>query len=257
VNNSVFGIESLHRLCKLSKYAYPPKARDDEKGQPLQSYVVQKDEIAKVGAELLSVFEDKVNSVECYCVRIILTVGGITRSTIVYTYRGTHGLRDLGTDILADMVKTSYGRVHLGFRRYYQISREWVLDTLRDIRYDYSEPVIANGHSLGGGGAANCALENGFFLSTFGCPTIGDAESNVRIEELPGAVRCWQTFDRVAYAPSHWTNRILETNYDWGPWKGCGQWVGFGRHAISGYEQKLAKRLSKIQFKRLRKLKGK
>lgn len=238
---NVFDNKSSHILSQLSEYAYPPEARDNEKGIPLVVYEVQEDEIRALGADLLSVFIDKVNSVECYCVRIMLTINGVTRPAIAYVYRGTHGLQDIGTDIMAGMVKTSYGMVHEGFRRYYQFSREWMLDILFDNHKDLTEPVVATGHSLGGGGAANCALENEFYLATFGCPTVGDAEANSKIEALPGAVRFWQLFDRITFAPSGWTNKLLGTTYDWGPWKGCGKLIGVGMHASSSYSKKLSK----------------
>lgn len=221
-------------LALLARAAYPPEVRVG-KAESIP-HVVDRSEIAGCNAVLLDVFEDIESGVEAYCCLLLANVGDRQRECLIYTWRGTDGLKDLTTDAKARMVRTPYGHMHRGFWGHYRAGVEWVSDMHSDhCRQHMIEWAV--GHSLGGAAAGACALDRGMYLTTFGAPVLGDKQVTAALSDLPYVYRAWHLGDTVVWTPGVVTNALLRTDYDVGPYKGGGQCVGFGRHAVSSYVQ--------------------
>lgn len=222
----------MHALARLARAAYPPEVRVGKaEGIP---HVINRQEVADCNAVLLSCFEDVDAGVEAYCCLKLAILEDRQRECLIFTWRGTDGLKDVTTDAKARMVRTPYGHMHRGFWGHYRAGAEWV----SDMHSDHWKPHMvewANGHSLGGAAAGVCALDWGMHLTTFGSPVLGDKHVTAALSDLPYVYRAWHLGDAVVWTPGAVSNTILRTDYDVGPWKGGGVCVGFGRHAVASY----------------------
>lgn len=102
-----------------------------------------------------------------------------TDSAIVISFRGTESLNDWLANLNVWGIDTSYGRVHRGFLKAFELVRTALLEKARPLR-PAQKVVHLTGHSLGGALAtiAACTLRDEFPTArvyTFGQPRVGDA----------------------------------------------------------------------------------
>jgi len=119
----------------------------------------------------------------------------------VLAFRGTE--KDNAHDIAADadflLVDGPAGRIHLGFRSYFESVRTKVAQLVSDYRSDHpNQSLFITGHSLGGALATLAFVtlsDPASSLYTFGCPRVGDRRFCAEVEALAASRACYRTVD--------------------------------------------------------------
>ena len=140
-------------------------------------------------------------------------------SYALLAFRGTE--KDNRNDIAADMdallISDQDGRVHRGFRRYFDSVRADVMRFVSAYRSGHpGQPIYITGHSLGAALAtlAFVALrDQASSLYTYGCPRVGDGEFCAEIESLASSRACYRTVDNED-AVTHVPVPLPELEYD-------------------------------------------
>ncbi|MFC0214758.1 hypothetical protein ACFFK0_20330 [Paenibacillus chartarius] len=159
--------------------------------------------------------------------------------TIIAAFRGTDGLRDLGTDLKLQPVPYPYSRkagfVHRGFIELYQHQiRSPLMHALR--RLSPNKKLILTGHSMGGAlatlAAVDVALHTRFrkpCVYTFGSPKVGDIQFaseydrlvplSVRVENVRDVITAFPPALGAEFAYVH-VNRALYVHFNRSNWLG-------------------------------------
>ena len=108
--------------------------------------------------------------------------------TVLVSFRGTAGARDLLRDLSVFSTKTEHGRVHSGFYYGFKQADDQIRAVFRRIQAQYKDLVIT-GHSLGGALATIAASqwELDYHISsvyTFGQPAVGRNHFKKRMQSM-------------------------------------------------------------------------
>jgi len=122
-------------------------------------------------------------------------------SYALLAFRGTEkdNINDIAADSDVLLIADQDGRVHRGFRRYFDSVRADVETLVSAYRRGHpGQPLYITGHSLGAALAslAFVALrDQASSLYTFGCPRVGDRQFCAAIESLAESRACYRTVD--------------------------------------------------------------
>jgi len=148
--------------------------------------------------------------------KLIFGYGGITEDSIIFSFRGTHGLSNWLQDLkyfrttpFHDLIPGAL--VHSGFLEAYMSLRDEILVAAKELSTRYPDlPVRVVGHSLGGAIASLAAVDfalnktitNRINLWSYGCPRVGNAEfANFLSSKYLNASRIVWKRDPVPHLP--------------------------------------------------------